>query len=60
MFQPAWYSKAMRLVGQPVGVSLTNGQGVTGVLCSVSGGTVVLQEYCPFTYWRREITLSRR
>lgn len=45
MLQMPWYSKAVGLVGQPVGVSLTNGQGVTGVLCSVSGGNVVLQEY---------------
>ncbi|MFC4776027.1 hypothetical protein ACFO9Q_04440 [Paenibacillus sp. GCM10023252] len=41
----SWYSKAARLVGQPVGVSLVNGQGVTGVLCSISGGNVQLQEY---------------
>jgi hypothetical protein len=33
------------LVGQPVGLSLANGQGVTGVLCSLSEGNVVLQEY---------------
>ncbi|GGG64367.1 hypothetical protein GCM10010918_18040 [Paenibacillus radicis (ex Gao et al. 2016)] len=45
MLQMAWYSKALGLVGQPVGVSLTNGQGVTGVLCSLTGGSVVLQEY---------------
>ncbi|MHA6480829.1 hypothetical protein ACX1C1_02635 [Paenibacillus sp. strain BS8-2] len=40
-----WYQKAMMLVGQPVGVSLTNGQGVSGVLCSLNNNTVVLQEY---------------
>ncbi|MCR2805926.1 hypothetical protein [Paenibacillus soyae] len=40
-----WYAKATGLVGQPVGLSLMNGQGVTGVLCSLSGGHVVLQEY---------------
>jgi hypothetical protein len=45
MLQASWYTKALGLVGQPVGVSLANGQGVTGVLCSVTGGTVVLQEY---------------
>ncbi|MBD2870572.1 hypothetical protein [Paenibacillus arenilitoris] len=45
MLQASWYAKALGLVGRPVGVSLVNGQGVTGVLCSVTGGTVVLQEY---------------
>ncbi|MFD0589505.1 hypothetical protein ACFQZE_16070 [Paenibacillus sp. GCM10027627] len=40
-----WYTKALGLIGQPVGVSLVNGQGVTGVLCSLSGGNVVVQEY---------------
>ncbi|MCU6711133.1 hypothetical protein M6D81_20780 [Paenibacillus sp. J5C_2022] len=33
------------LIGQPVGVSLKNGQGVSGVLCSLNNNTVVLQEY---------------
>lgn len=45
MLQMSWYSKALGLVGQPVGVSLMNGQGVTGVLCSITGGNLVLQEY---------------
>ncbi len=45
MPQMSWYSKATGLVGQPVGVSLTNGQGVSGVLCSLSDNKVVLQEY---------------
>ena len=45
MLQATWLSKANSLVGQPVGLSLTNGQGVTGVLCSLSGGNVVIQEY---------------
>lgn len=45
MLQMSWYAKALRLVGQPVGVSFMNGQSVTGVLCSISGGNLVLQEY---------------
>ncbi|MDQ6419629.1 hypothetical protein RB620_09315 [Paenibacillus sp. LHD-117] len=40
-----WYQKALMLVGQPVGVSLKNGQGVSGVLCSLDNNTVVLTEY---------------
>lgn len=40
-----WLQKAMYLIGQPVGVSLVNGQGVTGVLCSISHGEVYLLEY---------------
>lgn len=42
---PLWYLKAYQLVGQPVGVSLVNGQGVSGVLCSITGGILVIQEY---------------
>jgi len=45
MLQMSWYSKAQGLIGQPVGVSLVNGQGVTGVLCSITGGNLVVQEY---------------
>lgn len=45
MLQMSWYTKALGLIGQPVGVSFVNGQGVTGVLCSVTGGNVVLMEY---------------
>lgn len=33
------------LIGQPVGVSLKNGEGGSGVLCSLNNNTVVLQEY---------------
>ncbi|WP_195575422.1 hypothetical protein [Paenibacillus sp. 1001270B_150601_E10] len=42
---PPWVQKARRLLGQPVGVSLVNGQGVSGILCSLNGGVVVIQEY---------------
>ncbi|NLY30392.1 MAG: hypothetical protein GX047_07145 [Firmicutes bacterium] len=33
------------LIGQPVGVSLVNGQGVSGILCDVSNNQVYLLEY---------------
>lgn len=33
------------LIGQPVGVSFTNGQGTSGVLCGVSGGKLLVLEY---------------
>ncbi|WP_233567126.1 hypothetical protein [Cohnella endophytica] len=45
MLQSPLYAKAATLVGQPVGVSLSNGQGVTGILCSVTAGVAVLLEY---------------
>ncbi|OLO25699.1 hypothetical protein BTR23_24305 [Alkalihalophilus pseudofirmus] len=37
--------KALGLIGQPVGISLKNGQGVSGVLCSVGNGEVYLMQY---------------
>ncbi len=40
-----WRTNLPYLINQPVGVSLTNGQGVSGVLCSVEHGTVYLLEY---------------
>ncbi|MEK4029171.1 MULTISPECIES: hypothetical protein [Bacillaceae] len=40
-----WQDKASELIGQPVGVSLSNGRGVSGILCSVSGGKVSVIEY---------------
>ncbi len=40
-----WQQKAMYLIGQPVGVSLMNGQGVSGVLCSIENGQVYIMEY---------------
>jgi len=42
---PPWLQRATRLIGQPVGVSLMNGQGVSGVLCSISNGEVYIMEY---------------
>lgn len=32
-------------INKPVGVSLTNGQGVSGVLCGISNGEIYLLEY---------------
>lgn len=37
--------KAMMMIGRPVGISLRNGQGVSGVLCSVQGGEVYIMQY---------------
>ncbi|MFD0618111.1 hypothetical protein ACFQZR_11610 [Paenibacillus sp. GCM10027629] len=33
------------LLGKPVGVSMMDGTGVTGVLCSVQNGEIYLMEY---------------
>ncbi|GAA4833959.1 hypothetical protein GCM10023310_09260 [Paenibacillus vulneris] len=41
----SWQQSIHYLIGKPVGVSLTNGQGVSGILCSVSGGEIYLMEY---------------
>lgn len=40
-----WRQKIAYLVGQPVGVSLVNGQGTSGILCGVSNGKLLLYEY---------------
>ncbi|MEW9699765.1 hypothetical protein [Paenibacillus sp. SI8] len=37
--------KAYAWIGRPVGVSLMNGTGVSGILCSVHGGHIYLIEY---------------
>ncbi len=37
--------KAMMFIGRPVGISLRNGQGVSGVICSVQGGEVYIMQY---------------
>nr|WP_125666076.1 hypothetical protein [Paenibacillus baekrokdamisoli] len=37
--------KAMHLIGHQVGLSLKNGQGVSGVLCSVHSGELFLLQY---------------
>ncbi len=40
-----WQMKLQYLINQPVGVSLVNGQGVSGILCSVTNGEIYLIEY---------------
>lgn len=40
-----WQQKLQFLINQPVGVSLINGQGVSGILCSVANGEIYLLEY---------------
>ena len=40
-----WQWKLRFLINRPVGVSLINGQGVSGILCGVSGGEIYLMEY---------------
>jgi NurA-like 5'-3' nuclease len=34
-----------RLIGQPVGISLRNGRGISGVLCDVRGNYIYVLEY---------------
>ncbi|MEH6945246.1 hypothetical protein [Bacillus sp. JJ722] len=40
-----WQYKIRYLLGQPVGISLTNGQGTSGILCGISDGKVQVIEY---------------
>ncbi len=40
-----WQQMLPYLINQPVGVSLTNGQGVTGKLCSYDSDNIYLLEY---------------
>jgi hypothetical protein len=40
-----WQQKISYLIGQPVGISLTNGQGTSGVLCGTSGEKLLVIEY---------------
>jgi hypothetical protein len=40
-----WQLRLPYLINRPVGVSLANGQGVSGILCSVAGGQIYLLEY---------------
>jgi|GEM_PF-671471 len=41
----SWQKKLKSLINKPVGVSLRNGQGVSGVLCNVSNRGIYLLEY---------------
>ncbi|MEC0277075.1 hypothetical protein [Peribacillus frigoritolerans] len=40
-----WQQKIRYLIGQPVGISLANGQGTSGVLCGTSGSKLLVIEY---------------
>ncbi|KHF39147.1 hypothetical protein [Halalkalibacter okhensis] len=40
-----WQRKISHLMGQPIGVSFTNGQGASGILCDANGGQLYLMEY---------------
>ncbi|MFC0215509.1 hypothetical protein ACFFK0_24245 [Paenibacillus chartarius] len=42
---PGLAVKAKRLMGQPAGISLINGQGVSGVICNVDRGQVEVLQY---------------
>lgn len=37
--------KANLLIGRPVGLSMRNGTGVSGILCGVQGGDLYLLQY---------------
>lgn len=37
--------KAYAWIGRPVGVSLMDGTGVSGILCSIKGGSIYVIEY---------------
>ncbi|CAN7326022.1 hypothetical protein LJR015_003093 [Peribacillus frigoritolerans] len=39
-----WQQKINYLIGQPVGISLTNGQVTSGVLCGTSGEKLLVIE----------------
>ena len=39
------YHKAQHLVGHPVGISFTNGQGASGVLCGYDHHKIYVMEY---------------
>lgn len=40
-----WQLKAASLIGSPVGVSMQNGTGTSGILCGMENGEVLLMEY---------------
>lgn len=40
-----WQLRLPFLIHQPVGVSLVNGQGVSGILCGFDHGSIYLMEY---------------
>jgi hypothetical protein len=40
-----WQTDMYYLLNQPVGVSLVNGQGVSGILCDITNREIYLLEY---------------
>ncbi|RAU91597.1 hypothetical protein [Paenibacillus sp. YN15] len=40
-----WQLKAASLIGNPVGVSMQNGTGTSGILCGIENGELLLMEY---------------
>ncbi len=40
-----WMQKLLFLMRQPVGVSLRNGRGVSGILCGVDNEMIYIMEY---------------
>lgn len=40
-----WQDKIIYLIGKPVGISLSNGQGTSGILCSISDKKLLIIEY---------------
>lgn len=42
---PPWYQRAINLIGQPVGISLVDGTGVSGVLCKIERGQIYIMQY---------------
>lgn len=40
-----WLQKVGHLTGQPIGISLKNGQGTSGILCGTSNGALLVIEY---------------
>ncbi|GAA3405610.1 hypothetical protein ACFFNY_29550 [Paenibacillus hodogayensis] len=43
--QPPLYQKAVGLLGRTVGLSLKNGQGISGVLCQVQANELFVLQY---------------
>lgn len=40
-----WHHNIVGLMGKPIGISFTNGQGTSGILCGISGGKLQVIEY---------------
>ncbi len=40
-----WQYKIQYLIGQPIGISFTSGQGTSGILCGVSEEKLLVLEY---------------